>query len=207
MLIKEAIHYYKVKLIENKWRRKNKHNETSINAENPFEMDSVKVGKGTYGKLHVINDTDYAKLIIGNYCSIGGNTIFILGREHRTDTISTYPFKYFINNRTHEAFSKGNIVIDDDVWIGHGCTILSGVHINQGAIVATGAVVTKDIPPYAIVGGVPAKLIRYRFNNEIINELMNIDYNKIDFDLIKKHLPEMYNKLENVDQLKWLPKK
>jgi serine acetyltransferase len=110
----------------------------------------------------------------------------------------------------NEAFSKGNIVIDDDVWIGYGVTILSGVHIGQGAVVAAGAVVTKDVPPYAIVGGVPAKIIKYRFSPEIIEELMKIDYSKLEEDDIKNHIDDLYSEIKTVEDAKkivgWMQK-
>ena len=101
--------------------------------------------------------------MIGNYISIAQNVHFLLDVEHFANHISTYPFKVkLLHSQKSESFSKGDIIIDDDVWIGYGATILSGVRIGQGAVVATGAVVTSDVPPYAIVGGVPAKVIKYR---------------------------------------------
>ena len=106
-----------------------------------------------------------------------------------------------------EGTSKGNITVDDDVWIGFRSTILSGVHIGQGAVIAAGSVVTKDVPPYAIVGGVPAKVIKYRFPSNIINELLKIDYKKMTEDMIKEHINELYNELESIEQLEWVPKK
>ena len=106
-----------------------------------------------------------------------------------------------------ERFSKGNIEVDDDVWIGYGATIMSGAHIGQGAVVAAGAVVTKDVAPYAIVGGVPVKIIKYRFPEAMIEELLKIDYSKLTEEAIKSHIDELYTELEDVGQLEWLPKK
>ena len=120
--------------------------------------------------------------------------------------ITTFPFKNWYCNDKGESISKGEIIIGDDVWIGWGATILSGVRIGQGAVVAAGAVVTTDVPPYAIVGGVPAKIIKYRFSDDIIEELKKIDYGKLDEKMIREHIGELYQKVENVEQIKWMPK-
>ena len=98
-------------------------------------------------------------------------------------------------------------MVEDEVWIGYGVTIMSGVKIGQGAIIAAGAVVTKDIPPYAIAGGVPAKVIKYRFSKDIVDELMKIDYSKLTKELIAEHIDEMYFELKEINQLEWLPRK
>ena len=110
-------------------------------------------------------------------------------------------------NEKQEGVSKGNIIVDDDVWIGFRSTILSGVHIGQGAIVAAGSLVTKDVPPYAIVGGVPAKVIKYRFSPEMITELLKVDYNQLTEELVKEHIEDLYRDLEDTSQLWWFPKK
>ena len=84
---------------------------------------------------------------------------------------------------------------------------MSGVHINQGAVIAAGAVVTKDIPAYAIVGGVPAKVIKYRFDSEIIQELLKKDFEKLSYEMIGKNLDKLYNKVTDVKSFQWLPQK
>ena len=101
--------------------------------------------------------------------------------EHKANYISTYPFeqRLYNNYEKNECVSKGNISIDDDVWIGQNAIVMSGVHIGQGAVVGAGAVVTKDVPPYAIVCGVPAKVIKYRFNQNIIDEVLKVDCSKL----------------------------
>lgn len=196
----------KMWLLNKTWRKKNKHNHTIM--MNPFNMQSVEVGKYTYGGLHVLNDRPDVKLKIGNFCSIAQSVVFLLGFDHPTNHISTYPFKVMVTGtETREAISKGNIVIDDDVWIAYGAQIMSGVHIHQGAIVAAGAVVTKDVPAYAIVGGVPAKVLKYRFEEPVIEELLKIDYEQLTKDEIENHLDDLYCEVTDKDQIDWMQKK
>lgn len=175
---------------------------------NRFPMECVTVGKYSYGELNVVAFGKKSRLVIGNYVSIAQHVSFLLDVEHHIDTVSTFPFKVkIVGSEKDEAFSKGDIVIEDDVWIGYGATILSGVHIGQGAVIAAGAVVTKDVPPYAIVGGVPAKVIKYRFKEEMIEELLKIDYGKMTKEMIQAHEKELYTELTDLAQLDWEPKK
>lgn len=176
------------------WRKKNKNNFTSAN--NIFPHELVSVGKGTYGGLYVLAFDNFHKCKIGNYCSIAPEVAFILSADHNIDTLSTYPFKVKMFGEKLEGVSKGDIIIDDDVWIGFRSTILSDVHIGQGAVIAAGSVVTKDVPPYAIVAGVPARVIKYRFSKEIINKLLKIDFSKIDEYYIKNNIDDFYTKID-----------
>lgn len=187
------------------WRKQNNNNFTVPN--NIFPPNCVKVGSYTYGDLNVITFSDKSCLSIGNFVSIAGNVFFLLDTEHYLEHISTYPFAVKIaHSCDSESLSKGNIIIDDDVWIGYGATIMSGVHIGQGAVIAASAVVTKDVPPYAIVGGVPAKVIRYRFTTEKIVALLNVDYEKLTMKMIELHIDDLYTELKDISQLDWLPK-
>lgn len=189
-----------------RWRRLNLHNETS--PVNDFDFSSVTVGKYTYGGIQVYNFNKSEKLKIGNYCSIASDVMFILNADHNISTISTFPFKAkCLFTEELEATSKGDIVVDDDVWIGYRATILSGVHIGQGAVIAAGAVVTKDVSPYAIVGGVPARVIKYRFSPEIIEKLMKIDYSKLDKEIVEKNIDKLYEPIMEDTDLSWLPQK
>ena len=158
-----------------KWRRQNKHNLTT--AKNCFNARWVTVGNGTYGELdirHFGNPDE--RVVIGNYCSIGPECVFMTGGEHRYDGLSTYPFRMKLGLTENESITRGPIVLEDDVWLGFRSTIMSGVTIGKGAVVAAGAVVTKDVPPYAIVGGVPAKVIKYRFSEAVIAEAQKMDF-------------------------------
>lgn len=137
----------------------------------------VVYGIGSYGvpTIHTF-DHDPTCLIIGNYCSIGGT--YLLGGQHAVAHVTTYPLR--INFALEAAGEDGNpaprgdIVVGSDVWTGYGSWILSGLKIGDGAVVATGAVVTNDVPPYAVVGGVPARVIKYRHTEEQRAALLNI---------------------------------
>ena len=168
------------------WRKRNKHNYTTL--VNPSALNHVHVGKMTYGP---INAQCFGKndghLHIGHFCSIAQEVTFLLSGNHTMDTLSTYPFEAYCFDEEGASLSKGDIIIGDDVWIGYRSIILSGVKIGQGAVVAAGSLVLKDVPPYAVVGGVPAKVIKYRFDSELRKCLEKVDYNKIDTDIVKSN--------------------
>jgi virginiamycin A acetyltransferase len=152
------------------------------------------VGKFSYciDWLEVLNAEDKVPLEIGKFCSIGGGVTIILGAGHRTDWITTYPFSYIFKefkNVKGLPATKGGVFIGNDVWIGKGATILSGVHIGDGAVVGTNSVVTKDVEPYTIVAGNPAKIIRKRFSQETINKLLEIKWWDWDLKKIKDNVP------------------
>lgn len=190
---------YRLNSFRRKWYRKTNYSDTI--PMNCFNMDRVSVGKYSYGELNVVSFNDKSSLKIGNFVSIAQHVTFLLDVEHNLDTISTFPFKVKILGEKSEAFSKGDIVIDDDVWIGYGATILSGVHIHQGAVIAAGAVVTKDVPPYAIVGGVPAKVIKNRFDEDIALELLKINYAKLSGNSIRSIIDSLYISLGNTPEV------
>ena len=192
-------------LFRKRWRNTNRFNTTI--PLNIFDINSVFIGKHTYGGIAVLNYNNYYKLTIGNYCSIATDVMFILDADHYTKHISSFPFKVKMLGEQFEGVSKGDIIVDDDVWIGYGATIMSGVHISQGAVIAAGAVVTKDVPPYAIVGGVPAKVIKYRFEPEMIEKLLKVDYSKLTKEMIEDHIDDLYVDLKDASQLDWMPKK
>lgn len=173
-----VLSHLKLLWFRKKWRKQNRHNLTT--AKNCFNARWVTVGNGTYGELDVrhFGNPD-ERVVIGNYCSIGPECVFMTGGEHRYDGVSTYPFRVKLGLCDNESVTRGPIVLEDDVWVGFRSTIMSGVTIGRGAVVAAGAVVTKDVPPYAIVGGVPAKVIKYRFPETVIAEAKKLDFNKL----------------------------
>lgn len=124
------------------------------------------------------------KLKVGKFCSIACGAKFLFtSANHTMHSISTYPFPIFfeewgldVTNITSAWDNKGDIVIGNDVWIGYEAVVLSGVTIGDGAIIGTRAVVTKDVPPYTIVGGIPAKPIRKRFSDEVISKLLELQW-------------------------------
>ncbi|CAM1349722.1 Virginiamycin A acetyltransferase [Tenacibaculum soleae] len=137
------------------------------------------------------------KLIIGKFCMIASDVKFIMnGANHLTDSISTYPFAIFGNGWENAMEGKtypqkGNINIGNDVWIGYNATIMAGVTIGDGAIIATNATVVKDVPPYTIVGGNPAKEIKRRFSDEKIAQLLELEWWNWDIEKITKNIQNL----------------
>lgn len=127
---------------------------------------------------------NHDKLIIGKFCSIACGAKFLFNSaNHTLASLSTYPFPLFFEewglDKKNVAMSwdnKGDIIIGNDVWIGFEAVILAGVTIGDGAIIGTRAVVTKDVPPYTIVGGIPAKPIKKRFDEDVISDLLCVKW-------------------------------
>lgn len=201
-ILKKIYLFCKLMNFERIWRKKNKHNRTHVNSIFPLEL--VDVGKGTYGKLnvHYYSSKD-EHLKIGNYCSIAENVQFFTGGNHDYYNLSTYPFKNILTkNSVKEALTKGEIEICDDVWIGYGVIILSGVKIGKGSVIGAGSIVSKDIPPYSIYVG--DRVIKKRFSDEIIAKLINIDFKSIDIDKLDDiKIEKLYTHLnkENIDDI------
>lgn len=163
---------------------------------NDFVNDPTKFETNNVLYHYPINND---KLIIGKYCSIacGAKFMFTSG-NHNMTSLSTYPFPIFYEewglsgaDITEAWDNHGDIVIGNDVWIGDEAVIMQGVHVGDGAIIGTRAVVTKDIPPYTIVGGIPAKEIRKRFSEDIIAKLTKLQWWNWDNETVQKHLPNI----------------
>jgi acetyltransferase-like isoleucine patch superfamily enzyme len=184
------------------WRNANLHNETT--STHPIPLHKISVGRRTYGAitaLHWGHPDEYLK--IGSFCSIGGGVEFLLGGNHAMDGLSTFPSKVKYFGYEHEALTKGPIIVGDDVWIGNRATILSGSRIGQGAVIGACSVVSGHIPPYAVVAGNPAKILRYRFSPAVIEKLLELNYSKVTDEAIVAMGNQMYEPLteSNVQNL------
>ena len=159
-------------------------------------------GRGTYGVpvVWTFAYEDQTKLIIGNYSAVGGT--HLLGGQHAVKHVASYPFRinYGLPGAGQDGSPavRGDIVIGADVWVAFGTYVLSGVNIGHGAVVATGGVVSKDVPPYAIVGGNPAKIIKYRFSPEQIEALLEIEWWEWPHEEVMEAVP--YLASEDIDE-------
>ncbi|MCY7333502.1 MAG: CatB-related O-acetyltransferase [Pseudanabaena sp. CAN_BIN31] len=148
------------------------------------EYKRWEIGSYTYGhpigSPKVVYFGENAKLKIGKFCSFAGNVTITLGGYHPTNWVTTYPLNVFLfENPVHQeghSVAKGDVVFGNDVWVATGTMILSGITIGNGAIIAASSVVTKDVPPYCIVAGNPAKIIRKRFSDDVIKKLEAIKW-------------------------------
>jgi acetyltransferase-like isoleucine patch superfamily enzyme len=205
-VLRELIRQIEKRNFKKKWRELNPHNYT-VAGDRIFPIENVQVGKYSYGELLVqsLYVQDKEKLKIGNFVSIAPGAWFILGNNHQTQTLTTYPiWSRFVAYNPMDATSKGPIIVEDEVWIGTNALILSGVTIGKGAIVAAGAVVTKDVPAYSVVGGNPAKVIKYRFKEEIISILKDVNLLNYPINSLTSNLQELYNPIETAEDLKHL---
>ncbi len=150
----------------------------------------ITYGDKTYGTITPIgNEND---IHVGKYCSIAEGVTADCGIGHKINVISTWPFDVFWHgcpngvNSKNTGTTKGDINIGSDVWIGKDVILMSGITIGDGAVVGIGAVVTKDVPPYSVVAGVPAIIRKYRFNSTIIQKLLKIKWWDWEEDRIRK---------------------
>lgn len=192
----------------------------TIYLKNAITRGSISVGDYTMYNDTVHDPRDFEKnnvlyhypvnrdrLIIGRFCSIACGAKFLFtSANHAMRSLSTYPFPIFFEewglDRTRVADAwdnKGDIVVGSDVWIGYEAVVLSGVTIGDGAIIGARAVVTRDVPPYAIVGGVPARLIRKRFDDKTIETLLRLKWWNWPSEKIARHIAAIQN--DRLDEL------
>lgn len=141
------------------------------------KYSKYEIGEWTYGNPSIRSGRAGKALKIGRFCALAYGVVIVLGEEHRTDWVTTYPFSRLFPKAKRfpgHPRSKGDVIIGNDVWIGRDALILSGVEIGNGAVIAARSVVTKDVAPYSIVAGNPAKLVRFRFNKSITADLQKI---------------------------------
>jgi len=184
---------------------------THVEAATPNINSAIEFrGRYNYGLefIKIYNWNKENKLVIGSFNSIALVEI-LLGGNHRTDWITTFPFGHIfieefplgsMHGLDGHPVSKGDIVIMNDVWIGYGCTVLSGVTIGNGSVLAARSVVTKDVPPYSIVGGNPARVLKYRFNPEMIDLLLKIAWWDEDDSIINAIIP-MLQSMASLDDV------
>ena len=175
------------------WR--NPHNQTAVHLAPLVRRYGFEIEAYSYGRPKVRFPESGRKLTIGRYCSIADRVEILLGGDHRTDWVTTYPFAALPELWPTAAggisfhASRGDVTIGHDVWLGSGCMILSGVTVGHGAVVAAHAVVTRDVPPFAIVGGNPAKLIRHRFEPEAVAALLEVAWWDLEKAEIERLIP------------------
>lgn len=128
-------------------------------------------------------------LRMGKFCSLAGGTRFLLQQEHNIKACSTYAFGYIPECNPAPPLSKGDIVLGNDIWIGAHSRILSGVTIGDGAVIGLGSIVVKNVPPYAIVGGAPARIIRMRYPDAVIERLLDLQWWNMDLETVRRLSP------------------
>lgn len=176
-------------------------------------IKNIQVGEYTYydGQnftSRVTHHYDFLgdKLIIGKFCQIGHNVEFIMnGANHQMNNVSTYPFYIFKGweqnpPKMNDLPFKGDTIVGNDVWIGQNAVILPGVHIDDGCIIGANSVVGSDIPPYSVVVGNPAKVIRKRFDDEMIKLLEKLEWWNLPINKIQKIIPLLSN--SDIDYVK-----
>lgn len=162
-----------------RWWAENRHNDTY--AVNRFNRRKVRVGRFSYGPIEVYEYGALEEsLAIGALVSIGPNVRFLLGGNHYYHGFTTFPLRAKILHLESEAVSRGPIRVEDDVWIGMGTVILSGVTIGKGSVIGAYSVVSRDIPPFSIAVGSPARIIKARFPPEVQEALLALDYSRLD---------------------------
>lgn len=156
----------------------------------------LKIGRHSYGEPVVVAARDSTvRVTIGNFCSIADGVTFLCSGDHRPDWVTTFPFRLRLGlpgaGADGHPRHKGDIVVGHDVWIGRDVMILEGVHIGHGAVVAARSLVTRDVAPYSIVAGTPARELRPRFPPGIVADLLAVEWWHWDDRTILERIPEL----------------
>ncbi|MBW4474846.1 MAG: CatB-related O-acetyltransferase [Stenomitos rutilans HA7619-LM2] len=179
-----------------------------------FGHSEISIGRFSYGweNVSIMQFGEGASLIVGSFCSIASGVTIFLGGNHRTDWITTFPFGHiFVEQlggtdiKGHPA-TKGDVVIGNDVWLGHNSTVMSGISIGDGAVIAANSHVVKDVSAYSIVGGNPAKEIKVRFDPEICRLLLELRWWDLPLEIIKSITLELSQR-PDIDLLQSLLKR
>jgi len=182
-------------LLQRLRRGRNPHNETRLHLEKLARRWNFSIGAYSYGRPKVRFPESGQRLTIGRYCSIADRVEILLGGDHRLDWVSTYPFAAMTglwpgaDAPQDYHSSRGGVIIGHDVWLGSGCMILSGVTVGPGAVVAAHAVVTRDVPPYAVVAGNPARIVRRRFDEATTVALVEAAWWDFPHETVMRWIP------------------
>lgn len=175
----------------------NKYTKIYIN-QHYSHIPNLDIGEYSYGHPTICWFGEISSLKIGKFCSIARNVQIWLGGEHDHSFVTNYPFvcydfewKHNVIETCHRS-SKGNVIIGNDVWIGANVTILSGVTVGDGAVLGMNSLITKDVAPYSIVGGNPAKFIKNRFQKEDVDKLLAMKWWDLPKEKIEKAIPFLY---------------
>jgi lipopolysaccharide transport system ATP-binding protein len=148
----------------------------------------VQLGAYSYELPKILSFGWSEKVVIGKFCSIAEDVKIVAGGEHNLNHVTTFPLKDRLKGSKLPIHHKGAIIIENDVWIGTGAIILAGVKIGNGAVVGAGSVVTHDVPDYAIVAGVPARVVKFRFTTDQIKKLLEIAWWNWDIEKIVENV-------------------
>ena len=167
--------------------------------------DKPFMGRGSYGNPQICWWGEDAKVEVGKFCSIADNVKIFIGGEHNTRWVTTYPFNVLMpefNYIKGHPLTKGDVIIENDVWIGYGATILSGTHICSGAVIGANAVVRGHIHPYSIWAGNPAKQVGFRFHQGEVEKLLKIAWWDWSDEQLKEAIPYLlsYKTSEFIDK-------
>lgn len=189
----------RLQLLRGHTLRKSNSMQGSLERKAVVGGSTIRVGRFTYGheNISVRQWGEGACLTIGSFCSIANSVKIFLGGNHRLDWITTYPFGHiFVEDLIDEKITghpktNGDVIIGDDVWVGEGATIMSGVNVGSGSVVAANSHVVKSVNPYEVVGGNPARHIKYRFEKRIIELLLDLSWWRLPIEKIRIIAPAL----------------